>query len=243
MAVLWWLGQDNLALNASDLRHYRRGKIWMVFQHFALLPQKPVLENVMYGLRVDNTKKPEASRRASEQIAIVGLQGFETRFPGQPSGGMQQRVGLARAVTSDADILQMDEAFSALDPLLRHDMQMQLKKIQGRLHKTIDFITHDLDKPILLGDRIAILQDGAVRQIGPEYGILTHPADDDVERFVRDVNRARIITCGSLADPSISGMGDVAAEDAVEDAFGTLAMSGGAVNVRQADGCLAAGLT
>ncbi|MBS0564439.1 MAG: betaine/proline/choline family ABC transporter ATP-binding protein [Proteobacteria bacterium] len=227
-------GEDILRLSEPALRSFRRRKIAMVFQRFALLPHRTVLENVMFGLLIDGVPRARAEARAREQIALVGLDGFEARHPAQLSGGMQQRVGLARALATDAEILLMDEAFSALDPLIRHDMQMQLKQIQSRLHKTIVFITHDLDEALLLGDHIAILRDGELRQVGTGAEILAAPADDYVARFVRDVNRARTIRCGDLAEPGIAAGAEIGADAALEQAFGALAR--GPVTVRGADG-------
>ncbi|MCP4071212.1 MAG: glycine betaine/L-proline ABC transporter ATP-binding protein [Hyphomicrobiales bacterium] len=189
-------------LGEAALREFRRNKISMVFQRFALLPHKTVLENVIYGLVIAGMKKAAAIVHGMEQIDLVGLNGFENHYPNQLSGGMQQRVGLARALATDAEILLMDEAFSALDPLIRNDMQDQLKELQARLHKTIVFITHDLDEALRIGDTIAILKDGELRQVGSGAEILLNPADDYVERFVRDVNRARIVTIGSIARPA-----------------------------------------
>ena len=166
------------------------------------------------------------------QVELVGLSGFENNFPGQLSGGMQQRVGLARALATDAEILLMDEAFSALDPLIRHDMQMQLREIQARLHKTIVFITHDMDEALLLGDKIAILKDGILRQVDTGMNILKNPADDYVGRFVRDVNRARILTCGPLAQPGTpTGDTRLNAEQTLESAFPIMAAAQGPIGV------------
>lgn len=192
-------GQDILQLDEAGLRDLRRHKISMVFQKFGLLPHKSVLENVASGLLISGVNKKEAFARAKAQIEIVGLTGFEDKLPFQLSGGMQQRVGLARALATDAEILLMDEAFSALDPLIRYDMQRQLLALQRQLQKTIVFITHDLDEALRIGNHIAILKNGALSQVGTLEEILLNPADDYVKRFVMDVNRSCVVTAGSIA--------------------------------------------
>ncbi len=187
-------GTDVMKLGKKELEEFRRHKMSMVFQRFGLLPHKTVLDNVAYGLRIQGVNKSDALERARKWLETVGLAGYEEQFPAQLSGGQQQRVGLARALCTDAEILLMDEAFSALDPLIRSEMQDQLVQLQEQLHKTIIFITHDLDEALRLGDRIAILKDGEVVQQGEPEEILLHPATDYVEAFVRDVNRARALT-------------------------------------------------
>ena len=196
-------GTDVMQLGAKELEQFRRHKMSMVFQRFGLLPHKTVVENVAYGLSIQGVGKAESKEKAVKWLDTVGLAGYEDQYPAQLSGGQQQRVGLARALCTDAEILLMDEAFSALDPLIRSEMQDQLIELQQTLHKTIIFITHDLDEALRLGDRIAILKDGEIVQQGEPEEILLHPATDYVEAFVRDVNRARALTVETvMKDPA-----------------------------------------
>ncbi|MFJ2984469.1 MULTISPECIES: glycine betaine/L-proline ABC transporter ATP-binding protein [unclassified Pseudomonas] len=178
-------GEDILQYDMEALREFRRRKISMVFQSFGLLPHRNVLDNVAYGLKVRGESKQLCAERAQHWIETVGLKGYEKKYPHQLSGGMRQRVGLARALAADTDIILMDEAFSALDPLIRAEMQDQLLELQKTLHKTIVFITHDLDEAVRIGNRIAILKDGRLIQVGTPHQILHNPADEYVDRFVQ----------------------------------------------------------
>lgn len=198
-------GHDLLGLDAERLREVRNKTVNMVFQHFAIFPHRTVLENAAYGLQVRGTTAAERIERAQQALATVGLAEWANRYPSELSGGMRQRVGLARALATDADILLMDEPFSALDPLIRRDMQELLIHLQGEVRKTIVFVTHDLNEAMRLGDRIMVLRGGSVIQVGTPAEILSTPADDYVADFVSDVDRARVVTAQSVALPLLLG--------------------------------------
>ena len=197
-------GTEIVDLSPADLREVRRDRMSMVFQHFALLPHRTVIDNVAYGLEIQGVERAERLERARHWLERVGLGGWEERFPSELSGGMQQRVGIARAFAADTDILLMDEAFSALDPLIRREMQEQLVELQQELGKTIVFITHDLNEAMFLGDRIAVMRDGRIVQVGTPNDILTDPANDYVAQFVQDVDRARVLTAGDVMEPALA---------------------------------------
>ncbi|GAA1623375.1 MULTISPECIES: glycine betaine/L-proline ABC transporter ATP-binding protein [Brevibacterium] len=194
------LGTDIAKADARTLRKVRSDHISMVFQHFALLPHRTVRENAAYALELRGVPRAERLAKAEEWLKAVGLEGWGDKFPEQLSGGMQQRVGLARAFTAETDILLMDEAFSALDPLIRREMQEQLVELQAKFKKTIIFITHDLNEAMFMGDRIAVMRNGRIVQIGTPEEILTDPANDYVAQFVQDVDRARVLTARNVME-------------------------------------------
>ncbi len=191
-------GEDITQFDREQLLKLRQHKISMVFQHFALFPHRTVVDNAAYGLEIQGVDRDERRRRANESLELVGLKGWSESYPGQLSGGMQQRVGLARALAVGPDILLMDEAFSALDPLIRRDMQHEIMQLQQRVKKTIVFITHDLDEALQVGDRIVLMKDGRVVQIGTPEEILHNPANAYVERFVENVDMSRVLTAHSV---------------------------------------------
>ena len=196
-------GEDVLEYSPERLTQFRREKVAMVFQHFGLLPHRHVMDNVAYGLEVRGLDKEERYRTASEAIETVGLKGWESYYPNEMSGGMQQRVGLARALAVNPEVLLMDEPFSGLDPLIRREMQDELMSLQTELHKTIVFITHDLDEALKLGDKVVILRDGAIVQEGTPSEIVTDPVDDYVTAFVQDVSPAKVLEAQSIMNPEV----------------------------------------
>ena len=213
-------GEDILTFDDERLREVRRRKISMVFQHFGLFPHRRIVDNVAFGMEVQGIGKPERSARANEVLEVVGLAGLGNAYPDELSGGMQQRVGLARALCTDPEIMLFDEPFSALDPLIRRDMQDEVVRLQREVRKTMIFITHDLMEALKLGDRIAIMKDGKFVQVGTPEEVVAHPADDYVADFTRDVPRAHVLTVGTIMRPAngeVEFAGDVAASTIVQD--------------------------
>ncbi len=205
-------GDDVASCSAETLRRVRRDKVAMVFQHFALLPHKTVIDNVAYGLKIKGVPAAERRERAATALGQVGLSAYAESYPDELSGGLQQRVGLARGLANDPQILLMDEPFSALDPLIRRDMQEELLDLQRTLKKTIVFITHDLNEALTLGDKIAIMKDGRFVQVGSAEEIVDAPADDYVRAFTADIDRSRVFTAGSVATDPVTV--DLAADSA-----------------------------
>ncbi|MCF7942187.1 MAG: glycine betaine/L-proline ABC transporter ATP-binding protein [Spirochaetia bacterium] len=193
-------GKDITKMNSEQLLHFRRDTYGMVFQHYGLLPHQTVLDNAAYGLKIRGVPKGERYAKAMRTLETVGLKGWEDYYPGSLSGGMQQRVGLARALANDPDILLMDEPFSGLDPLIRRQMQDELVELQEKLQKTIVFVTHDLHEALKLGDQIAIMRNGELVQVGTPEDIVSNPADDYVQEFVRDASPAKVLTAGTIME-------------------------------------------
>ncbi|WP_251094613.1 glycine betaine/L-proline ABC transporter ATP-binding protein [Streptomyces sp. Caat 7-52] len=235
-------GEDVRAMDKSRLRELRRHRAAMVFQHFGLLPHRTVLDNVAYGLEIQGVGKSERRERAAEFVAKVGLEGMEKRRPGQLSGGQRQRVGLARALAVDPEVLLFDEPFSALDPLIRRDMQDEVTRLHREEGRTMVFITHDLSEALKLGDRIALMRDGRVVQLGTPEEIVGSPADDYVREFVRDVPREQVMTCRTAMRPVSSddtGTGPaVRPEATVAEAIEAVARAGEPARVMDEGRCL-----
>ncbi|MXW97734.1 MAG: glycine betaine/L-proline ABC transporter ATP-binding protein [Acidimicrobiaceae bacterium] len=215
-------GIDVTALNSKELQAFRRDSTGMVFQHFALFPHQDILSNVAFGLRVKGVDPETRKEAAAGALSLVGLAGYENSYPRQLSGGMQQRVGLARALATDPDILLMDEAFSALDPLIRRQMQDELMEIQDELHKTILFITHDLNEALRVGSRVCIMKDGAIHQIGAPEDILMRPETDYVAEFVQDVDQGRVLAVDTVCEDAAT----VPATGSVADVLDSIAALG-----------------
>ncbi|MCZ4609662.1 glycine betaine/L-proline ABC transporter ATP-binding protein [Streptomyces sp. Lzd4kr] len=236
-------GEDVRAMDRTRLRELRRHRAAMVFQHFGLLPHRTVLDNVAYGLEIQGIGRAERRERAAAVVAKVGLEGMEHRRPGQLSGGQRQRVGLARALAVDPEVLLFDEPFSALDPLIRRDMQEEVVRLHREEGRTMVFITHDLSEALKLGDRIALMRDGRVVQLGTPEEIVGTPADDYVREFVRDVPREQVLTVrtamrAASADEE-AGNGPALAPDAtVSEAIEAVARSGAPARVMEGGRCL-----
>jgi glycine betaine/proline transport system ATP-binding protein len=233
-------GKNISDMGKQQLRELRADHVSMVFQHFALLPHRNVRENAAYSLEIQGVDKKTRLEKADHWLHQVGLEGWGDSLPGELSGGMQQRVGLARALAAETDILLMDEAFSALDPLIRMEMQDQLIELQRELQKTIIFISHDLNEAMRLGDRIAIMRDGRIAQTGTATEILTNPADEYITEFIADVDRSRVLTARNIMAPSTSGssgadLPTVAADTVVSELFRLSAQSGGPLAVVEND--------
>jgi glycine betaine/proline transport system ATP-binding protein len=213
-------GEDVMRVSDEHLREIRRKKIAMVFQHFGLFPHRRIVDNVGYGLEIQDVDKTERSTKAEEVLEIVGLAGWGASYPDELSGGMQQRVGLARALCTDPEIMLFDEPFSALDPLIRRDMQDEVIRLQQEVRKTMIFITHDLAEALKLGDRIAIMKDGKFVQVGTPEEVVAQPADDYVADFTRDVPRTHVLTARTImrsGDGEADYAGEVAADTIVQD--------------------------
>jgi glycine betaine/proline transport system ATP-binding protein len=232
-------GQDLLTLTERQLIEMRRHKMGMVFQSFGLLPHLSVIDNVAYPLRVQGVPRAERERRARRMIEQVGLNGREHSFPRELSGGMQQRVGIARSLAVEPDIWFLDEPFSALDPLIRRQMQDDFLRLQSVLKKTIVFITHDFLEALRLADRIGIMREGRIVQTGTPVDLVLHPADGYVAEFTRDVPRAKVLTAGAIARPAANGLdpsGAVASDTTIEAMLPRLAGRSGPLPVARADG-------
>ncbi|MET7675320.1 quaternary amine ABC transporter ATP-binding protein [Streptomyces seoulensis] len=235
-------GEDVRAMDRGRLRELRRHRAAMVFQHFGLLPHRTVLDNVAYGLEIQGMGRAERREKAAEVIAKVGLEGFEKRRPGQLSGGQRQRVGLARALAVDPEVLLFDEPFSALDPLIRRDMQDEVARLHSEEGRTMVFITHDLTEALKLGDRIALMRDGRVVQLGTPEEIVNSPADDYVREFVRDVPREQVVTCRTAMRPASlaeAGSGPAVSPEApVAEAIEAVARAGEPARVMDDGTCM-----
>ncbi|MCP4226514.1 MAG: betaine/proline/choline family ABC transporter ATP-binding protein, partial [Actinomycetia bacterium] len=233
-------GADLTAMNDKELRTVRRQNMSMVFQHFGLFPHRRVIDNVAYGLEVQGVAKATRHEKALEVLDMVGLGGWGDHYPQQLSGGMQQRVGLGRALAVEPEVLFFDEPFSALDPLIRRDMQDELLRLQAELHRTTMFITHDFDEAIKLGDRIAIMKDGAFDQVGTALELLASPATDYVREFTEDVSRTKVLAAGNVMKPHTDEVihATVGADRTIDEILSTLLAATDEIGVTDTSGSL-----